>query len=135
MAADARSNRSGTPRDNDTRHADGRRAEEAARAYLIAQGLTTVAANVRFNGGELDLVMREGEVLAFIEVRYRRSAAFGGGAASVDARKQRRMALAAQLFLQRNPRLAALPCRFDVVEAEGDAHAPRLRWIRDAFRL
>lgn len=76
--------------------------------------------------------MRDGDTLAFIEVRYRRDSQFGGGAASIDARKRRRLVLAAQLFLAAHPRFAAMPCRFDVVEAQGDP--PQLHWIRDAFR-
>ena len=75
----------------------------------------------------------EGPVV-FVEVRHRRSAAFGGGAASVDAGKRRRLVLAAQQFLAANRALRDLPCRFDVVAAAGDASAPRLDWLRDAFR-
>ena len=87
----------------------------------------------------LDLVMldssgREGDTLVFVEVRYRQSAAFGGGAASVDAGKRRKLVHAAQLVLMDHPRYAQLPCRFDVVEAEGDPQAPRITWLRDAFR-
>lgn len=117
----------------DPRHAAGRAIEQAAAELLQAHGLRPVAANVRYRGGELDLVMRDHDQLVFVEVRYRRSSAFGGAAASVDARKQRKLVLAAGLFLQRHPRLAALPCRFDVVLASGDAGAPQLEWIRHAF--
>ncbi|MDO5506263.1 MAG: YraN family protein [Pseudoxanthomonas suwonensis] len=117
----------------DRRHAEGRRAETTAREHLIAHGLALVAANVRYRGGELDLVMRDGGQLVFVEVRYRRSDAFGGAAASVDAGKQRRLVLAAQLFLQQHPRHAALPCRFDVVTVQGPGPVPELHWIRNAF--
>lgn len=92
-----------------------------------------MAGNANYRGGELDLVMRDGPMLVFVEVRYRRDARFGGGAASVDFRKRRKLVLAAQLFLAAHPALAALPCRFDVVEASGEP--PLLHWIRDAFRL
>lgn len=115
------------------RQQDGARAEAAARDHLIAHGLQPVAANVRFRGGEIDLVMRDGEQLVFVEVRYRRSDAFGGAIASVDAHKQRRLQLAASLFLQQQPRWAALPCRFDVVTASAAGQALQLHWIRDAF--
>lgn len=89
---------------------------------------------MRFRGGELDLVMydREAASLVFVEVRYRRSAQFGGGAASIDASKRRKLVRAAQLYLNQHPALANSPCRFDVVEASGEP--PRLNWIRDAFR-
>ncbi len=112
----------------------GAAVEQAACTYLLQHGLVLLARNVRFRGGELDLVMRQGASLVFVEVRYRRSSGFGGGAASVDAGKRRRLVHAAQLHLATQPALAAMPCRFDVVEASGDPTAPTLHWIRDAFR-
>ncbi|MET0718760.1 MAG: YraN family protein [Pseudoxanthomonas sp.] len=117
----------------------GDRAESAARDELVRAGLREVAANVRYRGGELDLVMldrsgREGDILVFVEVRYRQSRAFGGGAASVDAGKRRRLVHAAQLFLGEHRQYANVACRFDVVEAQGDPQAPRITWLRDAFR-
>lgn len=121
------------------RQARGAAAEAAARALLERDGLRLIAANVRFRGGELDLVMhdaaaRGGACLVFVEVRYRGASAFGGGAASVDAAKRRKLVHAAQLFLAQHPRWASLPCRFDVVEAHGDPAHPQLTWLRDAFR-
>ena len=121
------------------RNSRGKQAENAARDALLKAGLREVARNVNYRGGELDLVMldgsgRDGVTLVFVEVRYRQSAAFGGGAASVDAGKRRKLVHAAQLFLMDHPRYAQLACRFDVVEAEGDPQAPRIHWLRDAFR-
>ena len=121
------------------RRLQGAQAEAAARRHLLRAGLREVAANANFRLGELDLVMldgtgRGGEALVFVEVRYRRTAGFGGGAASVDAGKQRKLVRAAQQFLLAHPRWSQAPCRFDVVEADGDPAAPRLHWIRDAFR-
>lgn len=107
--------------------------ETAALAHLSEAGLQLLARNVRFKGGELDLVMRDGDTTVFVEVRYRADARFGGGAASVDLRKRRKLVLAAQLFLQRHPVLAKRPCRFDVVDASGEP--VQLRWLRGAFRL
>ena len=112
--------------------------ESAARAYLLRAGLREVAANANYRFGELDLVMLDGTgalaTLIFVEVRYRRSARFGGGAASIDTAKRRKIVHAAQAFLASHPRLGNLACRFDVVEAEGDPDLPRLHWLRDAFR-
>ena len=121
------------------RRLHGAQAETAAQRHLLRAGLREVAANANFRLGELDLVMldgtgRGGEALVFVEVRYRRTAGFGGGAASVDAGKQRKLVRAAQQFLLAHPRWSQAPCRFDVVEADGDPAAPRLHWIRDAFR-
>lgn len=113
----------------------GDAAESAAQAVLVRAGLVPVAANVNFRCGELDLVMRDGATLVFVEVRYRRDARYGGGAASVDARKRARIARAAGVYLSRWRGGPQPACRFDVVEAEGDPAAPRVNWIRDAFRL
>ena len=120
------------------RRARGAAVEAAARRHLLAAGLRELAANANYRGGELDLVRRDdggpAPCVVFVEVRYRRHAGFGGGAASVDAGKRRRLVLAAQLFLAAHPALRDLPCRFDVVEASGDPDAPSLTWLRDAFR-
>lgn len=117
----------------------GDAAEAAARRYLQQAGLREIAANALYRYGELDLVMldagaRGGASLVFVEVRHRTSDAYGGGAVSVDARKQRKLVRAAQAFLLAHPQYAQMPCRFDVIESCGDAHAPRLQWLRDAFR-
>ncbi len=116
------------------RRARGDAVETSALDYLQRQGLRLVARNARSRGGELDLVMLEGAVLVFIEVRYRGGSGFGGGAASVDRGKRRRLVHAAQAFLLRHPQHAEAPCRFDVIDANGDPQAPRLDWLRDAFR-
>jgi len=111
----------------------GAAVETAALAHLRTAGLSPLARNVRYKGGELDLVMRDGDTVVFVEVRYRADARFGGGAASVDLRKRRKLVLAARLFLQAHPALAQQPCRFDVVEGSGEPL--HLNWLRDAFRL
>ena len=107
--------------------------EEHALAHLQSAGLRLLARNFNTRFGELDLVMRDGDALVFVEVRYRRHGAFGGGAASVGAAKRERLMKAAQLFLQAHPKFAALPCRFDVLAFDGEADAPRCDWQRAAF--
>ena len=119
------------------RRARGAQVEHAARDHLLAAGLVLLAENVNYRCGELDLVMRDrdrlGEVVVFVEVRYRADAGFGGGAASIDRSKRRKLLQAAQLYLLRKHCTDAA-CRFDVVDACGDPEQPTLRWIRDAFR-
>ena len=102
--------------------------EELARRFLEGQGLTQVARNVSCRHGEIDLVMRDGQTLVFVEVRYRRSERFGGASASIDRRKQARLIAAAGYYLQRHP--TDLPCRFDVVAIGAE---DRLQWIQNAF--
>jgi putative endonuclease len=116
------------------RRARGAHVEAAARDYLLAAGLRPLASNANYRGGELDLVMRDGDGVVFVEVRYRSGTDFGGGAMSIDARKRRKLVLAAQLFLASHRRLADAPCRFDVIVADGDPAAPNITWLRDAFR-
>ena len=121
------------------RNTRGRQAETAARDALLKAGLREIARNVNYRGGELDLVMldaggRHADVLVFVEVRYRNSQSFGGGAASVDINKRRKLVHAAQSFLTEHREYANTACRFDVVEAEGDPQAPHITWLRDAFR-
>lgn len=113
----------------------GARFEQRALDRLEQAGLKRVERNFRTRFGELDLVMRDGNTLVFVEVRYRRYADFGGGAASVGTAKRARLARAAQAFLQAHPSLASLPCRFDVVAFDGDADAPHCDWRRAAFEL
>ena len=117
----------------DARHQTGAAVEAAAARYLAAQGLALLDANVHYRDGELDLVMRDDATLVFVEVRYRARHEFGGAAASVTPAKQQRLIRAATRYLAAHPRLAMLPCRFDVIGAEGDPEAPRLTWLRAAF--
>jgi putative endonuclease len=119
----------------ETTTARGRRHETLALAYLESRGLRLLERNFRCRGGEIDLVMQDGPVLALVEVRMRGRADFGGAAASVGARKQGRLITAARVLLRARPALARLPARFDVVAIDGADHAASVEWIRDAFRL
>ena len=109
--------------------------ERAAQRELERHGLRLRSANVRYRGGELDLVMDDREVLVFVEVRYRRGTGFGGGVGSVTAAKCRKLARAAGLYLSSRPALAQRPCRFDVVAVSGDIASPTFEWVRNAFTL
>lgn len=88
-----------------------------------------VERNFRCTGGEIDLIMRERDTLVFVEVRLRAGASHGGAAASITPAKQRRLILAAQVYLQRQASLP--PCRFDVVAIDAGA----LCWLRHAIEL
>lgn len=106
---------------------EGDAGEERALRYLEKQGLKLVERNFRCKGGEIDLIMQDGGMLAFVEVRKRAGAGFGGAAASITARKQARLVIAAQTFLQRYRMPPA--CRFDVVAIDGD----QMEWLRNAI--
>lgn len=109
----------------------GAAAEALAAAWLERQGLRVIERNWHCRFGELDLVLQDGPVIVIAEVRLRSSARFGGAAASIDRRKQARLAAAAQLYLARRP---SSPCRFDVVLL-GDEEGRDIEWIRNAFQF
>ena len=114
----------------------GDAAEQTALNHLQERGLKLLQRNYRCRGGEIDLVMLERDTLVLVEVRTRSGARYGGAAASVDARKQKRIAMAARHLLMTQRNLARHPARFDVVALEpqsGGSH--KLEWLRDAFRL
>lgn len=115
--------------------AAGRWAEVAAELYLRDRGLQLVQRNFRCRRGEIDLIMTDTDVLVFVEVRYRRTSAFGTGADSITSAKRRRLLAAAAFFLAGASRSRQPACRFDVVSVSRGNYGPDLQWIRDAFSL
>lgn len=109
----------------------GSEAEREALAYLQKFGLTLVARNYRCKAGELDLVMLDGSTLVMIEVRYRSSIEYGGAAASVTVKKQRRIINAARHLLASRADLRRYRARFDVIAMSKLHHEPQ--WIKAAF--
>jgi putative endonuclease len=108
----------------------GDRAEDAAARHLAGAGCQLLARNARYPDGELDLIVREGELLVFVEVRLRSSRGYGGAPASVDRFKQKRIMRAAQRWLGQHYGERWPACRFDVVAVDRDG---TIDWIRDAF--
>ena len=109
--------------------------EQLAAAYLEQRGMRLVESRYRCRFGEIDLVAWDGETLCFVEVKLRKSSAYGTAGEAVDGRKQHKLYVAAQLYLQRHP--TSLQPRFDVVEIEApqgmDTKAPKVRRIENAF--
>ena len=103
--------------------------EQAALLHLRRQGLELVEANFACKGGEIDLVMRDGDTLVFVEVRQRAAPTHGGAAASITPAKIRRLVHAAQFYLLRLPKTP--PCRFDVVAID----AGQLEWLQNVIEV
>jgi len=106
----------------------GEQAEALAAAWLERKGLVLVTRNFRTRRGEIDLVMRDGDVYVFVEVRLRAPSSFGGAAASITATKRARLVAAAEAWLAQLGREP--PCRFDAVLLDG-LDPSRIAWERD----
>ncbi len=107
--------------------------ELVAYAYLKRQGYRIVAHRYRSRSGEIDLIGWDGDILAFIEVKYRRNRLYGRPEEAVDLAKQRRICGAAADY-RRGLRRKAAAWRFDIVGIQGDWEQPELSLFKDAFR-
>ncbi len=110
----------------------GRAGEDRAVSFLKSLGYEVMTRNYKCKSGEIDIVARDGGVIAFVEVKTRRSDEFGTPGASVNRRKQRRISMAAVSYLQRNNLLDS-PARFDVVEISLSGGKERINIIKNAF--
>ena len=105
----------------------GTRGEALALQLLENLGYTLLCKNARFGHDEIDLIMLDGEVTVFAEVKARSSGEFGTGREAVDIRKQQRMTRAAQAYLLG----LEVPARFDVIEV--DLRTKEISHIINAF--
>ncbi len=115
----------------------GRGAEKTAENYLVGQGLTLVQRNFHGRRGEIDLIMDDGDILVFVEVRSRQSGRFGKASETIDAKKQAKLIRTAEQYLAAGASIgdqrANRICRFDTVAFDGDATLENLLWTRNAF--
>jgi putative endonuclease len=116
------------------RHLLGNRAERRAERLLRRRGLRTLTRNYARRSGEIDLVMLDGETLAFVEVRYRGRSAWSTGIESVDRAKQRRIVRTAERYLAEHPQHRFRQVRFDVVAASARNYGIACEWTPDAFQ-
>jgi putative endonuclease len=107
--------------------------EQRACMELERAGLKLLARNYTTRYGELDLIMRDGDTVVFVEVRQRKRTSFGDAATSVTAAKRAKLVQTAQLWLVANPRHAQQPCRFDVMTYDGQGDNAKMDWLRNAF--
>jgi putative endonuclease len=110
----------------------GAEIENLVRSYLESQGLSLVVANYGCKIGEIDLIMKDKEILVFIEVRYRKDDSYGDSETTVNKDKQSKIKRAALNYLQENELCDKVLCRFDVVGVSGK-NRDKLAWIKDAF--
>lgn len=118
---------------SDTRRALGAEGEARAAELLRERGYRILARNARAGGVEIDLVARRGSLIAFVEVKTRRTRVHGGPELAVDARKRARLVRGAAAWLREQPERAR-SVRFDVIAAEIDPGGGwRLRHLEGAF--
>lgn len=115
------------------KQAQGKLAEDLAASYLQEQGLTILHRNFLCKLGEIDLIAQDSNSLVFVEVRFRKSTAFGGALASITLAKQAKLRRAANYFLFNfNPQPA---CRFDVLALTLNNQGQLCieDWVKNAF--
>jgi putative endonuclease len=110
--------------------AAGSQAEQLAAQFLQQKGLTLIQRNYRCRHGEIDLIMRDGDALVFVEVRLRSRSDFGGAASSINAAKQGRLIRTARHYLAAQLRTPA--CRFDAMLLHAQ-DGSSIEWIKNAF--
>jgi len=99
--------------------------ERRALWYYRLRGYRILGTNVRAGRNEVDLIVRRGRNLTFVEVKKRQGRGFGGAVGAVDAEKRRRVRRAAQVWLSRNPQAAHIRVGFEVVAIE-EGHLTRI---------
>jgi putative endonuclease len=117
----------------DQRNELARAGEDIAARFLAAKGWRIVGRNVRCGrAGEIDIVAERGGMLAFVEVKTRRTDRYGTPGEAVTWRKQARIRSLARLYLMRTkPRASAI--RFDVVEVRSGGAHPIVTHLENAF--
>ena len=123
----------------DPRQALGALGERVAARWFVAAGYTVLARRFRSGHRDLDLVVARGGVVAFVEVKTRRGAAFGGPLAAVHWRKRRELVRSARVWVARFGR-PGVAYRFDVFgvlvgRSETGGGWVRVRHLADAFQV
>ncbi|MDH5516675.1 MAG: YraN family protein [Gammaproteobacteria bacterium] len=109
----------------------GKLAENIACELLESHQLKLLQKNYHCRYGEIDLVMQDEETLVFVEVRFRKSAQFGGAVESIDQKKQNKIRTTAQHYLQKHN--SKHNARFDVITLSSLEDKNKINWIKYAF--
>jgi len=110
----------------------GKTGEDLACRELERLGYAILDRRVRFRGGEIDIVARDGQTLVFVEVKARETGAFGGGGEAVTMYKRRRIVQLAIEYVARR-RLGDCGVRFDVVSVQLESEPPSIEVYKGAF--
>ncbi len=111
----------------------GEKYERKAATFLLDQGLKLHTRNFRCRYGEIDLIMQDGDVLVFVEVRFRTQTDYGTPLDTLTNAKQKKLLRAAEVFLQQHPKWQQHSARFDCVGINGVHPDETYDWVRGAF--
>src|SRR6266516_3992266 len=110
----------------------GRLGERRATWFYRLRGYAIVARNARFRGGEIDLIVRRGGTLVFVEVKTRQSLTAGAGYDAVGGRKQQQLVSLSARWLARRPHHGAV--RYDVLSLFWNGRRFAITQFADAIR-
>lgn len=115
-----------------SKRATGQQYEAVAEKYLISCGFSLIERNFLAKGGEIDLIMRDGSTLVFVEVRYRKSQRYGHAAETVTRSKINKLIKAANMWLLNNGlSVYSTDFRFDLVAIHQQGE--QVEWIKNAI--
>ena len=112
----------------------GKKGEELALRFLKKKGYRLIETNYVCKMGEMDIIAKEKDTLAFIEVKTRTSTTFGPPQLAVNAAKQRQLSKVALNYLKEK-KLEDIKARVDVVAILLGQKGEEIELIRDAFDL
>lgn len=107
----------------------GRKGEDLALEYLEKNGFVIIEKNFRSRFGEIDLIVKDGQTIVFVEVKYRLSENYGSPKEAVTNEKIKKIIMTAQYFITKNNFNSLY--RFDVVSIYKD----KIEHIKNAFTL
>ena len=111
----------------------GKIAEDLACRFLNRQGLKLLTKNFRSRRGEIDLIMQDGDIIVFVEVRSRKNNQVMNVIETIDPVKRARIIQTCQQYLQGKKSYNQHACRFDIVLITGQLDAAEIEWIKNAF--
>ena len=112
----------------------GEESESIAVSYLKKQGYKIIEQNYRTKLGEIDIIAREKDTIAFIEVKSRKSKNFGSPKWAVTPKKQRKISMVALWYLKTTMQ-SNVKARFDVVSIISSKDKPSIEIVKNAFEL
>ncbi len=111
----------------------GNSGEDTAASFFTSKGFEIIKRNYRFGKiGEIDIIVRKGDLIIFAEVKSRNSGEYGGAYYSITERKKRTLKKVAGQFLRENPFLFSrdITYRYDMIAVDNG----KAEWIEDIFR-